>query len=198
MKDIKSIVNFLFEVGILAKTPRSGFYFLGSGEQSVAEHINRVCMIGYALCRMGNDNVDEAKVIKMCLFHDLAEARTSDLNYVHQKYAKADENKALTDIAAQLPFGQEIKAFVEERNSGVTKESLVAKDADQLEFILSLKEQADTGNTRADSWLPPTLKRLKTDEARLLGDIITKTPSDDWWYSDEEKKSDWWVNRNSE
>ena len=44
-QDLTSIVDFLFEVGILAKTPRSGFHFLGSGEQSVAEHINRVSYI---------------------------------------------------------------------------------------------------------------------------------------------------------
>ena len=40
--DNKKIVKFLFEVGILSKTPRSGFHFLGTGEQTVAEHINRV------------------------------------------------------------------------------------------------------------------------------------------------------------
>ena len=195
MQDTSNIVNFLFEVGILAKTPRSGFYFLGSGEQSVAEHINRVCVIGYALCQMRLDNVDEAKVIKMCLFHDVAEARTSDLNYVHQKYAQADENKALADVAATLPFGEDIKTLVEERNAGQTREAKIAKDADQLELILSLKEQADTGNIRAESWLPPALKRLKTDEGIKLGKVITTTPSDNWWYSDEEKKSEWWINK---
>ena len=92
MKDFRNIVNFLFEVGILAKTPRSGFYFLGSGEQSVAEHTNRTVFIGYAIAEMEGD-VDAGKVIKMCLFHDLPETRTSDLNYVHQKYAKAHPEK---------------------------------------------------------------------------------------------------------
>ena len=29
----KNIANFLFEAGMLAKTPRSGFHFLGSGKQ---------------------------------------------------------------------------------------------------------------------------------------------------------------------
>ena len=43
------IANFLFEVGILARTPRSGFHFLGTGDQTVAEHINRVSYIGYML-----------------------------------------------------------------------------------------------------------------------------------------------------
>ena len=32
------------------------------------------------------EKIDSAKILEMCLFHDLAETRVSDLNYVHQKY----------------------------------------------------------------------------------------------------------------
>jgi len=192
--ELKNIVDFLFEAGILSKTPRSGFYFLGSGEQSVAEHLNRVTIIGYVLSEM-HQGADEGKVLKMCLFHDLAESRTSDLNYVHQKYAKADENKALADLAKTLPFGEKIKELVEERNAGETLESKLARDADQLEWILSLKEQVDTGNARAETWLPSALKRLKTKEAKELAELIVKTPSDNWWFG--EKEDSWWVRKDN-
>lgn len=74
------IVNFLFEVGILSKTPRSGFHFLGSGNQSVSEHITRVIFIGYSLCQF-EKNVDMLKVLKMCMLHDNSFSRISDLNY---------------------------------------------------------------------------------------------------------------------
>ncbi|VAW32685.1 hypothetical protein MNBD_CPR01-543 [hydrothermal vent metagenome] len=90
--NLNKIVNFLFETGILAKTPRSGFPFLGSGEQSVAEHINRVGYIGFTLAMMAED-IDVAKVLEMCLFHDITETRISDANYVYQKYLKRDEKK---------------------------------------------------------------------------------------------------------
>jgi putative hydrolase of HD superfamily len=195
MEDTSNIADFLFEVGILSKTPRSGFYFLGSGSQSVAEHLNRVTFIGYVLAKMYPE-ADENKIIKMCLFHDLAEGRTSDLNYIHQKYAKADENKALTDIANSVPFGGEIKTLVEERNGGETLESKLAKDADQIEWILSLKEQSDTGNNRANTWIPSALKRIKTEKAQQLAEIIINTKSDNWWFGD--KEDSWWVNRNKE
>lgn len=185
-------MDFLFEVGILAKTPRSGFYFLGSGKQSVAEHISRVLYIGYALSAM-RGNVDSGKVLEMCLFHDLAESRTSDLNYVHQKYAETREGKAVDDIAAPLPFGQAIKSVIEDYETRVSEESLLAKDADNLEFILSLKEQVDIGNERARTWLPSAIKRLKTPEAKALAAKIEKTDSDRWWFG--EKDDDWWVNR---
>jgi putative hydrolase of HD superfamily len=195
MEKLENIANFLYEVGMLAQTPRSFSSFLGSGRQSVAEHLNRVSFIGFVLAKM-TPEADEKKLIKMCLFHDLAEARTSDLNYVHQKYAKADENRALTELAATLPFGEEIKSLIEERNAGETLESKLAKDADQLEFLLTLKEQSDTGNARASTWIPSCQKRLKTEPAQKLAETILKTPSDNWWFG--EKDSSWWINRNKE
>ena len=39
------IVEFLFEVGMLKRTPRSGWQFLGSGSESVAEHAFRTAWI---------------------------------------------------------------------------------------------------------------------------------------------------------
>jgi putative hydrolases of HD superfamily len=191
-KDVKPIVNLLFEVGILAQTPRSGFYFLGSGKQSVAEHINRVVYAGYILATL-EKNVDVGKVMKMCLFHDLGEARTSDLNYIHQQYAQADEEKAVSDVAATVPFGDEILSLVRELKERKSKESIVAKDADNLDWILSLKEQVDIGNKRAGPWMKSAMKRLKTKSAREIAVVIQETNSDEWWHVNTDE--DWWVYR---
>lgn len=192
-ESLEPVVDFLFEVGMLAKTPRSGFYFLGSGEQSVAEHINRVVYIGYVLATL-EGNVQVEKVMKMCLFHDLGEARTSDLNYVHQKYAQANEEKAVHDLAATVEFGEDIMKTVGEYHVRKSKEAQIAKDADQIELILSLKEQVDIGNRRAATWIPVAVKRLKTKSAKKLAQQIIKTDSDHWWFAD--KDDEWWVSRN--
>jgi putative hydrolase of HD superfamily len=71
---------------------------------------------------------------------------------------------------------------------------LLAKDADNIEFILTLKEQVDAGNERARTWIPSAIKRLKTKEGQILGDKIIKTDSDRWWFNDKEDK--WWITRN--
>jgi len=84
---MKDIANFLFETGMLQKTPRSGFQFLGSGCESVAEHTLRTIFIGYALCKL-DPEVDESRVMKLCLIHDLPETRTGDMNYVNKKYSR--------------------------------------------------------------------------------------------------------------
>ncbi|MBI5143383.1 MAG: HD domain-containing protein [Nitrospirae bacterium] len=185
-----NLANFLFEAGMLKRTPRSGFQFLGSGAESVAEHIFRTAYIGFVLGRMV-ENVDADRIIKMCLFHDLPEARTGDLNYVNKKYVTTDEKKAVDDLSATLPFGGEIKSLIEEFNDGKTAEAWLARDADQIEMILALKEYKDLGNVYAQEWLDFAMKRLQSEEARKLADTILTTDSSLWWFSD---KSDWWVN----
>jgi putative hydrolase of HD superfamily len=186
---MKNIANFLFEAGMLKRTPRSGFQFLGTGAESVAEHIFRTTCIGYALGRLVA-TVDVDRMIKMCLFHDLPEARTGDLNYVNKKYVEANEQKAVEDLAQTLPFGKEIRELIQEFIEGKTEEAKLARDADQLEMILALKEYKDLGNKYADEWLDFSLRRLQTDAARKLAASILETDSSLWWFSD---KGDWWV-----
>ena len=186
---MKNIANFLFEAGMLKRTPRSGFQFLGTGAESVAEHIFRTTYIGYALGQSATGiNVD--RLIKMCLFHDLPEARTGDLNYVNKKYVTADENKAVKDLVETLPFGNEIQGLISEYEEGMTEEARLAKDADQLEMILALKEYKDLGNKYADEWLGFSMKRLQTESAKELARTILETDSSLWWFSD---KGDWWI-----
>ena len=180
-KSNKDIVNFLFEVGMLAKTPRSGFHFLGTGEQSVAEHVSRTSFIGYALAQM-DGTVDVAKVLKMCLLHDISETRISDLNHIHQKYVERREHSAVKDISDSVPFGDDMFNTLSEYEKRESKESKLVKDADILEWVLALKEQYDTGNTRALEWMYDGIALLKTPDGKLMAKAILETNSNDWWF----------------
>ena len=190
-KDLESIANFVYESGILAKTPRSGLWFLGTGEQSVAEHTVRTIYIGYALSSL-TPEADKNKVIHLCLFHDLGERRTSDLNYVHQRYGRLAEAHAIEDISASVPFGESIKKFYKEWEARETIESKLAKDADQLEWLATMREEEEKGNTKAHSWAEIAYKRLKTDAGKALGKVLLATHPDHWWF---DAKDEWFVDR---
>ncbi len=194
-KELNEITDFLYEVGMLQHTPRSGFQFLGSGGQTVAEHLHRASIIAFILGILQKVE-NPPRVATMAMLHDISEARISDLNYVHQKYTERLEDKAHADIVASLPkeIGQEINALITEYETRETIESKLVKDADNLEWIMSLKEQCDIGNQRAKEWLPSAIARLKTDSGKLLAEIIVRTESDRWWFGD--KKSEWWIHRN--
>lgn len=187
---MESIADFLFEVGMLCKTPRSGYQFLGSGRESVAEHVLRTVFIGYALCKI-NPALDELRVLKMCVLHDLPEARTGDMNYVNKKYVKVDEEKAVRELTESLFFGDDIRQAITEFNAKETREAQTARDADQIALILQLKEYGDLGNKYSDEWIEYALQRLSTEEGKKLAARIIQTDSSHWWFKD---KSDWWIN----
>lgn len=191
MTDIRAIADFLFEVGMLKRTPRTGFQFLGTGGESVAEHSLRTAITGYVLAKMA-DSADLHKVVLMCLFHDLVEARTGDLNYVNKKYVSADEDAAARDMTENLPFGTEIFNLLDEFNRRESVESILAHDADQLELILELKELGDLGNPYAKDWLTAAVKRLQSDEAARLARSILNSEFCGWWFK--EREDEWWVN----
>ncbi len=187
---MRDTVNFLFEVGVLKKIPRSGYKFLGTGSESVADHSFRVAVIAYVLAKH-ELQADLQKVVLMSLFHDIHEARTGDHNYVNKQYVIVNEDKAVRDLAQGLPSGEEIVSLIREFNSGETLEARLSQDADQLDFILELKTQRDLGNRSAAEWMRYSRKRLITDNAKKLANEIINTDSSNWWFT---KNEELWVN----
>ncbi len=187
------LANYLNEVGMLNRTPRSGFMFLGTGQQSVAEHINRMLHIAFLLARMSADTepVDELRLLHLVMFHDLPEARTGDHNYVNKKYVHENIDKLLDEGASQWPFGEEIAAYVREFEARETPAARLAADADQLELLLMLKEQSDLGNQATGDWVVSLLARLKTDAGKQLAEEIMATRWDAWWFAN--KSDPHWV-----
>ncbi len=185
---LKNVVNFFFEMGMLKKTPRSGFQFLGSGKESVADHSFRVAIIGYAMAKLC-PQVDPCKVISLCLFHDVPETRTGDMNYVNKRYVEVRENEAIEDLAQSLPFGREYRELMQEYRENKTEEARLVHDADQLDLILELKEQNDLGNGYAQKWIHFALKRLQTETGKKIAAQIIQTDSTAWWF---EGNDHWW------
>jgi putative hydrolase of HD superfamily len=126
----------------------------------------------------------------MSLFHDLPETRTGDLNYVNQKYASADEERAGRDQTAGLPFQDELRSLLDEYRDERTPEAVLAHDADQLEMLLELKGHIDAGSGPAEDWTPFVTQRLRTPAAQRLAQGILNGDSASWWF---DRESDWWV-----
>jgi len=190
--DLNSVVRFIYEMGVHQNTPRSGFWFLGSGSQSVAEHLFRTAFIAYTLAHLVN-GADKSKVLIMALTHDIGEGRTSDLNYVHQRYGRLAENNAIADIAKAFPLlGDEIKSLYEEEQARETLEAKLVKDADQLEWIASLRAEEVKGNLKARAWAKIGYKRLKTPIGKKVGALLMKQHPDSWWFDEADT---WFVSR---
>lgn len=190
--DWKRLADFFFEVGMLKKTPRTGYQFLGSGKENVAEHSFRTAVIGLVLADL--NGADKYKMLVMCLFHDMHETRTGDFNYVNRLYNTADQKRALADALDGVGIEEEIKKFFFELEEADSPESKLAQDADQLDFILELKEQLESGNPAASKWLDCAVERLRTDSGRRLARQILDTHPSEWWFSLADRS--WWTRGN--
>ena len=186
---LERLADFLFEAGMLRKTPRTGYQFLGSGQENVAEHSFRTAIIGYVLAKQAGANSSRTTLI--CLFHDFAEARTGDFNYVNKMYNQANPRAALAHATFNTGLEDEILALWDELCAQKTLESQLAHDADQLDLILNLKQELDLGNPYAAKWLQSALKRLSTKPAQELAQAIIQTDHTHWWYAGPDQH--WWI-----
>ncbi len=189
---LSRLADFLFEAGMLRKTPRTGYQFLGTGQENVAEHSFRTAVIGFVLAEMAGANAERTAML--CLFHDLHEARTGDFNYVNRMYNSSRRTDALKDCLAGTGLTERVLGFWHELEATESLEARLAQDADQIDLILNLKEQLDLGNTYAGKWLESALMRLRTEEGKALAKRCGETDHTDWWFKGPDRS--WWENKN--
>lgn len=176
---MSSTARFLFEVGALESTPRSGYALLRVAPQSVAAHSYRQAMIAFVLAR-SMSGVDLGRALTMCLVHDLPETRTGDLHHLAQRYARVDDAAVLADQTHDLDTAEEIRELYEEYRAGQTIEARVVKDADQLELLLGLRERGQVDDPEVAAWIERAQERLKTPEAQALARQIERGEPR-WW-----------------
>ncbi len=178
--NMERIADLLFEAHMLQALPRSGYAFLGAGQESVAEHTYSTAFIALILSKL-EPEADPARLLSMCLVHDLPEARIGDLNHVQKRYVSPDENRAMADTVAGIPFGNDLQVLLSEFNAGTSLEAHLARDADQLSLALNLKALQDLGHASPAKWIERLKGRLKTTPGKKLLASILDRPRDAWW-----------------
>jgi putative hydrolases of HD superfamily len=179
----RAIADLLYEAKMLKAIPRSGYQFLGVGQESVAEHTFMATFIANVMATLRPD-ADALKLLRMCLLHDLPEARIGDLNAVQKKYVTADEPKAISELTHALPFGDKICELLAEFRAGHTLEAQLAHDADQLSLLIDLKALQDIGHASPAKWIIHVRERMITETGRKMAKGILDTERDHWWLKD--------------
>ncbi len=184
--DSDKIVNFLFEIASLRRLIRSHHQFIATANDNISDHSFRVAIIGMILAKL--ENGDENKVLKMCLFHDLTEARTGDANSINQRYVKQREEQALTDQMADLPFSKEIKDILAEREKGQSREAIITRDADKIDQMILQQEYFYKDIINGKRWQKYTEKNLLTVSAKKIAHKIKTANPFTWLYQALDKK----------
>jgi putative hydrolase of HD superfamily len=111
---------------------------------------------------------------------------------VHQRYGRLAEAQAVEDISKSVPFGKEILELFNEEQARETLEARLVKDADNLEWIVTLRGEQVKGNIKTKKWIEQAFQRLKTKPGKELGKVIMKTNPDFWWF---DTGNEWFVDR---
>ncbi len=143
--DLDGILAFLKAAERLKTTRRSGY--TSDGEQeSVAEHTWRLCLMATVLAP-AFPGVDLARLLQVCVVHDLGEAIGGDIPAPEQARRReagdaagkaAGERRDLLALLAPLPEAArtQLVGLWDEYEAAATPEARLAKALDKLETIL--------------------------------------------------------------
>lgn len=184
--DSDKIINFLFEIATLRRLTRSHRQMIAEVSDNISDHSFRVAVIGMILASL--EKADENKVLKMCLFHDLAEARTGDANSINKQYLDLREDQAVADQAQGLPIAQTIIDNFTEYKKQTSPEATVAMDADLIDQMILQQEYFYKDQTNGKIWQSHTEERLKTDSAKQIAQKIKTSNPFEWLYALLEQK----------
>lgn len=187
--DLKKIANFFFEIASMRRITRAHWQIIQWVTENIADHSFRVAVIWMILAKM--ENCDENKVLKMCLFHDVAEARIWDANFINQQYSHLKESEARTDQMNGLPIKEEVLEILWEFEKRESKEAIVAKDADCLDQLLLEQEHFYKDEKNRKIWQAHTMRRIKTESAKKLAEEVKESNPFDWLYKLAEEKA--WI-----
>jgi len=142
--ELAGLLDFLRAAESLKTVTRSGYTSAGLPE-SVAEHTWRLSLMALLLAPEFPD-VDFARLVKICLVHDLGEAVGGDIPAPEQARRLAagaggkatDERRDLVSLLESLPARSraEITALWDEYEAAQSPEAKLAKALDKLETIL--------------------------------------------------------------
>jgi putative hydrolase of HD superfamily len=143
--DLAGVLDFLRASERLKTTHRSAYTSKG-GPESVAEHTWRLCLMALVLAPEF-PTIDFAKLVKICLVHDLGEAVGGDVPAPEQARRKAAgvatgkgeaERRDLLTLLEPLPSAikTEIATLWDEYETAQSAEAKLAKALDKLETIM--------------------------------------------------------------
>ena len=190
--ELAGVLDFLRAAERLKSTTRTGYTSAGE-QESVAEHTWRLCLMALVM-RPAFADVDFAKLVKICIIHDLGEAIHGDVSAPEQARRAAaglatgksdQERRDLMQLLSPLPnaLRDEIAALWDEYEAAASPEAKLAKGLDKLETIMQHNQglnppdfdyRFNLGYGRAHTDAHPVIAALRApvdaETARLAGE----------------------------
>jgi putative hydrolase of HD superfamily len=145
IEQIQARLSFLREAERLKDVLRTAHTRTGK-QESTAEHTWRLCLFIMSFADQ-LPNLDQLKVLKMALLHDLGEAIHGDIPAIHQTGLDKTEQERTDLITLMQPLPMQLQAeflaLWDEYNQAQTPEAQAVKAFDKLETILQHNQGAN-------------------------------------------------------
>jgi len=142
----------LFEISSLSRMQRTGWVLAGvPNPESIADHCFETAIISFLLAKNLNDpNLDMGKMLVMALFHEIGEARLTDLPRRSKKYVKGFKNIAEREAAEDILSDvigdkKELIALLDEYHNLASTEAKLVEAAEELQIIFKALVYAKEG-----------------------------------------------------
>lgn len=148
---LSDLIKFFLRVQWTKELPRQGFVTLGfkrNEADSVAAHSFATAILAYELAILHNlenkkNQVNADRVLKMALFHDLAETIVGDVGsfvkYLEKGKFRDIEDKGMEILVKDLINRNEILELYSEYSQRKTLEARLAKAADHIDAIAQIQ-----------------------------------------------------------
>lgn len=173
----------IYEIGCLRLMARQWTRFQLPAFANNSEHMFRVSWIALMIAKH-EGGVDEGKLLKMALVHDLPESRTGDVDYVSRAYTQRNEPEAIADMMRGTVLETELVDLWLECEKKESIEAKIVKDADYIDCDAELAEQRARGNHDLFELFEPVREfvgsKLKTRSGRELWEAVRAEKPLDW------------------
>jgi putative hydrolase of HD superfamily len=181
--EMRAIVRLCYEAGHLKRSRRTGWWVAGIKDpESVAEHSWRTAVLAYFIAHA--EGADPERTVTIGVFHDLAETRTGDIEYVGRRYLTAAPDEAIAkDQAADLPAAM-TDAFlgvIRQLEDDATPEAACARDADKLECLLQAREYQHQGHRDLEGFVTNMAAAVRTVTGKALAQAALHADPAEWW-----------------
>jgi len=146
--DLKAVTDYLLEIDQLKGVKRRSYTESGTRLENSAEHSWHLAMACWSIARLTSLKLDEGKLLKLALIHDLGEIDAGDtfLYSTQRETAHQAEREGVARLA-QLPGNgvSELLELWDEQEHGSSPETRLLKVIDRLlPFLLNVSSQGRT------------------------------------------------------
>jgi putative hydrolases of HD superfamily len=181
--EMQAIIRLYHEAGHLKRSKRTGWWRAGiTDPESVAEHSWRTAVIAYFIAIA--EGADPERTVTIGVFHDLAETRTGDIEYVARHYLTAASDETIAkDQARDLPASMTdaFLSVIRQMEDGASLEAVCARDADKLECLLQAREYQRQGHQDVQEWIDNMAAAVRTETGRALAAAALQAEPTEWW-----------------